>query len=406
MIEMLVSKGYGDVRFDVGGEEVEGVKSLICSKNQTLASIINDEKVDSVIPIYERIKMNSFKMLLRYYSYGKIILTNENVCNLLYCCLCYNEIDLSDKCKEYILNHLSIELVISLLENLETKLIDNDKGEFQIKVESFIRDNSVKILSEPNTLSLSIEALEYINSVSHVVEKEGGFSLQNISKYYNNIIGKVYEKKQEKLIKNIKELNNLLDKNYIDYKKINEEDMKISIDCDLQSFVTNSNLLLYARSYLDIPMPFDEKIGNIIMKLYSTDILPIELKEDDKNTLKSCSDLNECLLNLMKKDNHGLKLGLLIVIDCGINIEMDERTKYLYEYHLMSEYIESKKENEKILCSKCLCYFADKSIIFIFHILEETMDHIKIICGNDIIETMKSICSILPDSQKDIIESY
>lgn len=405
---MLVSKGFGDVSFNVNGEEVEGVKSIISSQNQTLSAIINDEKASSIIPISERIKINSFKMLLRYYGYGKIILTDENVCNLLYCCLCYNEMNLSNICKEYILNHLSINLVINLLKNLEPNLIESDNGEFKIKIESFIRDNSIRIFCESKSLSLSVDKLDYINSISDVVQQTEGFSLQNISKYYHNTLKKICEKKEESLINKIKELSSILDENYISYKKMNEEDLKNSVESDLQSFVSNCNLLLFARSYLDIPMLSNEKVCDIIMNLYSCDVLPIELKEEEKNILKNCNDLNDCLLNLMKKDIHGLKLGLMIIIDCGIKLDIDERTKFVGEYQLMSEYLESKKENEKILCCKCLCYFVDTSIYitYLYKILDETMNRIEKICGKDMIDKMKSFSSILPENQQNIIESY
>lgn len=357
-----MSKGYGDVKFSVRGEEVEGVKSIICSKNSTLSTIINDEKAFNVIPIEERIHVESFKMLLSYYGYGKIILDDENVSNLLYCCLCYFEMNLGNKCKEYILNYLCVNLIIDLLKNVNPSLIENDSGEFKIKIESYIRENSVKLLSEAKSLSLPIDILDYINSICELVEQNDGFSLENISKYYNKTIKSLCEKKEERLLKKIKELSEILDEHYIKYDKMNEEEMKISVESDLQSFISNCNTLLFARSYLDEVLGSNEELNDLLCKLYSYDILPNELREEEKRVLKNSKELNEYLIKLMNKDNHGLKLSLLIIIDCDIKMELDEKTKFISENRLMSEYLESGKENDKILCSKCLCYFVDKSI--------------------------------------------
>lgn len=86
----LVTAGYSDIKFLVGENEIQAVKSILCIRNPYLKSIITEKCHSGPIKLNERVTENGFIELLRYYGGGIVIINTYNVIDILIVCLIYH----------------------------------------------------------------------------------------------------------------------------------------------------------------------------------------------------------------------------------------------------------------------------------------------------------------------------
>lgn len=96
----MMNEGFNDIILSIENEDIPAISSILCVSNQRLKSIIKDEQVEDVVALPELITKKAFSLLTIYYGYGTIDIEEENVCELLLCCICLNEEYLFSECRK------------------------------------------------------------------------------------------------------------------------------------------------------------------------------------------------------------------------------------------------------------------------------------------------------------------
>lgn len=122
----LVTAGYSDIKFIVGENEIQAIKSILCIRNQDLKSIITEKCHAGPIKLNEKVTENGFIELLRYYGGGIVVINTYNVIDILVACLIYHVDMLLEAAEKYnlytfihinsyIYNHFTKDMLLSLM---------------------------------------------------------------------------------------------------------------------------------------------------------------------------------------------------------------------------------------------------------------------------------------------------
>lgn len=112
----LVRFGYSDIKFIVGDNEIQAVKSILCIRNESLKSIISEKSDLGPIKLDEMISENGFVELLRFYGGGIVEINSYNVIDILITCLIYRVDILLEAAEKYeITNYFIVIYTIILL---------------------------------------------------------------------------------------------------------------------------------------------------------------------------------------------------------------------------------------------------------------------------------------------------
>lgn len=182
----MIEAGYSDLVFVVEKEEISSIALFICHSNERLKNIIEDPKADDKIVLPDHITKRSFLLLSCYYGYGVVDINEENVCELLNCCICFNEVSLLNICLKYIKSHTSKKLVVDVLNilNLIPKYYLND---LDMVLKDYIQINCYEILNDKNILNcLYIDDLKFIICIENLLIPNEKYLLDKILEHYKN----------------------------------------------------------------------------------------------------------------------------------------------------------------------------------------------------------------------------
>lgn len=207
----MLNEGYNDIVLLIEGEEVSSVSSLLCISNDRLKSIIEDDKVEKQILLPYQVTKNAFSLLCNYYGYGLIEINEENVSEVLMCCICLNEMKLLSICEKYVLNHENERIIMGIL-NLMENIPENYLCTMKLRMNDYISLNCTSFLNNNEILkNLRFENLEYILKIDNLLIPDEKYLLDKILNHYNESI-KIIEDKDKKYNEIMKNLN---------WKKIN-----------------------------------------------------------------------------------------------------------------------------------------------------------------------------------------
>lgn len=147
LINELISKGLGDLIVKVDGQEYETIKSIFCGSNSTLLSLVNDDKFNGKLELYDGCNENGFKCLEKYYGYRIVDINQSNVIDILSICMYYDEYNLLKECVRYIKQHINDEMITLLLSKKEILKSDYLK-DIHNSTNEYIKKNSYKILNK------------------------------------------------------------------------------------------------------------------------------------------------------------------------------------------------------------------------------------------------------------------
>lgn len=182
----MVDKGYDDITVIVEGFEIRSIKSLLCGRNKLLHKLIKDETFPGILELCDKVTINGFHELEKYYSGGKIILTDRNIMDILSICLFYNEMSLFCKCKSYIIDHFNDTIMSKILDYLPI-LSSNQLTELKDLTTSYLNFNSYKLLADNVIVELSMTALEYILDNQYLIIPNETYLLLQLFKYHDYV---------------------------------------------------------------------------------------------------------------------------------------------------------------------------------------------------------------------------
>lgn len=143
-MNIMIDFGYSDVKFVIENEEIPAIKSVLAIRNPFFNDLFKKE--DKSIYELKGANKKGFLELCRYYSDGKLIITDENVFEIMSMCKFCGEECLLEICKTYVSNHISPFTVRRVLELYESDVNDLDMNELISKIQYFININIIEIL--------------------------------------------------------------------------------------------------------------------------------------------------------------------------------------------------------------------------------------------------------------------
>lgn len=219
-------------------EVVKGVKNIISMNNKTLKKIIEDSKAGSEIEISSLVTADAFKALMAYYGRGIIDLEEHTICDLMILCFYYNDTNLYKICKDYILNHMTVEIANHFLNKLP-ELEETSMADFMNVTNDFILYNGWILLEENKILSNTVDALTYILKIPNLIVPDERHLLKNLLYYYNSIHLKSNNNKMKsEFCDNFKTVLSC-----INWKVLDENDLiRKSYDIGFEKVLNSSNI--------------------------------------------------------------------------------------------------------------------------------------------------------------------
>lgn len=173
----------------MGSEEILCSKSILCGFNDSFAELIKDSKFTGTISLYEGCSSSAFYNLEKFYGSGQISLDESNVIDLLLICVIYKEIQLLKKCKDYVINHLSINIIIHILNKVNLLFEKNKNNDIKEVILDYLCLYGRKLLYDNIITNLTINALEFILSIPNLIIQNETYLLKQIFNYYHYFIG-------------------------------------------------------------------------------------------------------------------------------------------------------------------------------------------------------------------------
>lgn len=229
IIARMIESGYSDLVFVAEREEIPSICLFMCHSNERLKKIIEDPKAEAKIVLPDHISKRSFLLLSCYYGYGVVDINEENVCDLLNCCICFNEVNLMNICLKYIKSHENKKLVVDVLNifNLIPKYYLND---LEIVLIDYIQINCCEILNDKNVLnSLLLDDLKFIISIDNLLVPSEKYLLDKILDHYKSHLkkGSNMRMNKDEEEKRYNETMKLLNWKEINIGEINVSDIKL-----------------------------------------------------------------------------------------------------------------------------------------------------------------------------------
>lgn len=184
LINYLVKRGFGDDVFIVEGEKIPCFSYLVKEKNETLRKIMEDGKRESEIKVCESITKTGFNILMRYYGYGKVKIDETNVSDVLMVCVCYNELELVERCKEYLEKNMKITLIQEIFNKIPCGTVLND---LKIFFNDYMIIYGNKLLEDSLLMNNNIKILEYLLSIDSLVVKSDKYIVEQLNKFSDKI---------------------------------------------------------------------------------------------------------------------------------------------------------------------------------------------------------------------------
>lgn len=247
---------YSDIVFLVNNEEVPAIKSDICMYNEELKRRINEKQGETKILLPAEVTKKAFILLNYYYGNVDIDINEDNVSELLLCCICLNDDSLMIDCKNYILSHLNNKLAVEILNMMEfiPESLDNMKS----VVDEYIKINWVSICDDENMLKyLRLSNFEYAYSLKDLLIPSNEYLLAKQLKHYHERIEDMENKR-----KKYNDVLKLLNWNEIDLQNIDAKDLEI---IETNEMLLSRSQTQIKRKYGRIPHTGNRVLNKMIL---------------------------------------------------------------------------------------------------------------------------------------------
>lgn len=208
-----------------------------------------------------------FYALEGFYCGYDVIINENNMIDILFICVCYNEENLLKKCVDYILSKKNDVTFNKIL--MKRKILSNQNlNEIKNIIDNYIKRNEYKLIKMIVFIILDLINTLTINEIQDIIQNNEVFIddesaiINNLLIYYN------YHNKED-----IKEsINEILKK--FDYSKINLDQMteeKLYEFPEIKGIIENQKYIVFSSFKLNI----NKKIEDIIHLYYFKDNLSI-----------------------------------------------------------------------------------------------------------------------------------
>lgn len=255
-----MESGYGDINININETVIQSVKSILSMRNPIFKQLIKDSQNEKVISLNLSITTEVFIEIEKYYGGGTIIVDEHNIMDILKFCYFYEESNLFMKCKYFIVNHMTNELMIEVLKFVSL-IQTKEFGDIKNDIDLFCQLHSFIYFNDNSYLNFELESLEYILSLQHIIIKSENYLLDKIVDYYNNKSGS--ETANQILFQyiNIQAL---------DMNKLKPKIMKLLIS-SIPNDENNQTINIIERCYLDPPEILNNDLRDIILQYYIKD---------------------------------------------------------------------------------------------------------------------------------------
>lgn len=355
----MLNEGYNDVVLLIENEEVCSVSSILCVSNTRLKAIIKDEKAVGKISLPEKITRKAFCMLCRYYGYGMVEIDEENVCELLMCCICLDEENLLVKCKEFILSHLNNRVVVDILNEMNY-LPDNYLSDIKTTICDYVCLNCISIFDDNIIFKkLHLDNINMIIRLENLLIPCEKYLLDKIIKHYHENIENIENKEAEynEVLKN-------LNWKEIKFSEMSEKDLDI-IYIDKMKKILNKEPI--KRKFGRIPITENRMLNEMILNgMKDIDSIKDIYNEDCEYILSLDNTITE-ISNYLKESEYLLEIITILRIMKRLNVKMldlklEEIEKKRIVKLLIKEYEKENEKEEKELIMECISHLFDDSI--------------------------------------------
>lgn len=326
-----MNEGFGDIKVKIKEEEVLCIKSILVHSNKTLKKLIEDDKFDGILELFESCDVESFLEIEKYYSGGTMELNQDNICKILSFCISYDDSFLLQKCKEYLKNHINETIMTELFGIVHNIKCSNLDDLIELS-EEYIKRNGYKLLKKEELLfQLKLEDLEWILSCDSLIIKNENWLLNQLIKWKNEM--KKTDENEKREVEN--ELENVfikLLKKYVHFENINKTELSNEIVNEMKELKLYDEINRIKYVSTDFDDIDNDKIKDIIYKYYT---------EEDKTNFEieeiealNHNNIEEKIRILLNKDDIKLnEIGLMMIIDSNIKyISIIYIFIFIYDY--------------------------------------------------------------------------
>lgn len=258
----MINFGLSDFSLRLGsGETMNGIKCVLCYSNEIFRKLLLDTQVEDPLPVAENISKESMMMLFQYYGGGIVEINEENVCGILLLSLYYNEKELFCELKDYVINHMNVDIVKDLLNNV---MKIEKLNELYDLCDNYIRDNIYLMIENEILNEICINGLKHILNLDNILVRNENTVLNSLLSYYKVNKSEIEENNE---LKN--EFSELLE--YVNWKKVDNKIVsfeELTAFKSIQEIVIKSSKHEFNRQYCSIPDLSNSKFSSILRKYY------------------------------------------------------------------------------------------------------------------------------------------
>lgn len=330
VIRSISSLGFSDISVEVENEIIQSVKSVLCL-NDSLNQIIMDKEFREPLIIDRTVNISSFYVLEKWLGGNHTVLTVENVVNVMYMSLIYNQDDLIHETSLFFVSHISQDLVFKFIQiypSIQCSL--SLLKELILVVEDYIYKNGFKYFLNMDLLQeLSVECVLYLLSKCHIIIPNEMYLYKILIEYYNKAIEKINDDEEKGLFEDT--FFDLF--KYIQFDKINidqfvEEENELYTKYKSRSESTSkspfASIMLQKpnmKNYVSLSKKLSDIMMKIVLKYYTYENDFISLSKSDLDELRKKNLLKD-LKELFIMDNLKVTIiSLLVITDLKIPYE-------------------------------------------------------------------------------------
>lgn len=345
-----MESGYGDIDININQTVIRSVKSILSMRNPIFKQLIKDSQNEKVISLNLSITTELFLEIEKYYGGGTIIVDEHNIMDILKFCYFYEEYNLFMKCKYFIVNHMTNELMMEVLKFVSL-IQTKEFGDIKNDIDVFYKLHSYIYFDDNNYLNFELESLEYILALQHIIIKSENYLLDKIIDYYNNKSGSESENQI---------LFQYINMQALDMNRLKQKTMKLLVS-SMPSDENNQTINIIERCYLNPPEILNTDLRDIILQYYIRDYpifnidciylyLFIDFLGDKLHYCDCKNEIIELITNIVD-----IKIIIILVlIIMELKYELDEDIQVKIRSVLLSEYNKCDNNNKKESIVKCL----------------------------------------------------
>lgn len=324
------SLGFSDISVQVENETIQSVKSILCL-NSNLNQIITDKEFKEPLIIDTSVKISSFYILEKWLGGNHTVLTVENVVNVMYMSLIYNQDDLIHETSLFFISHINQDLVFKFIQiypSIQCSLLL--LKELTPVVEDYIYKNGFQyFLNMDLLLQLSVECVIYLLSKCNIIIPNEMYLYKILVEYYNKAIEKINDDEEKGLFE-----DSFFDLfKYIQFDKINidqfveEENILYNKYKSRSETTTKSpfaSLMLKKpnmKNYVSLSKKLSDIVMKVVLKYYTYENDFISLSKNDLDELRKKNLLKDLKELFIMDDLKATIISLLLITDLKIPYE-------------------------------------------------------------------------------------